>query len=390
MKTLINIFLFFCLPAVFISCNDDEETAPGPIVYPTFSQGSGTYENPITVEIASNVEGSDLYYTTDGSLPSASSTKYTGPIEVDSDMQLKAIAIENGAGESQIGGVSYTFKTATPEVSVAPGAIEFSQNVTLSSGTDGAQIYYTLDGSDPSQASLNYSGELIWVDSTLKQLKATAYKNNYAQSDVLTAEYDIVLSPVSKIYWYAAEDVSGPDYNPFPPHDEIINNFEVTLNTTTKLTTVPLEQDIVVMADTYSGAFDLSEFQGKVIVTYSNSIQAFMDDFLSPTSNSGSYFTSGSTDPVNWINPAAWGSENGATIGSAVLDQIANDEVVSFVKRGDVIHGTSTAGDAVIVYEVKKGDKQWYWIHIGAFDGSFPQRASEVLKYTLNRLMGKE
>ncbi len=40
--------------------------------------------------------------------------------------------------------------------------------------------------------------------------------------------------------------------------------------------------------------------------------------------------------------------------------------------------------DAVIVYEIKKADKQWYWVHIGIISGD---RGSEVLDYVLGELV---
>lgn len=393
MKTSIKLFAILCIVGLMTSCSDDDGQNVAPIVIPTFSQPSGSYDNSFEVTIGSNVEDAAIHYTTDGSLPTAASTSYSGPITISSNTDLKAIAISEANGEAEIGGVSYTFKTATPEASVDPGNLEFSQFVTLSSATSGSLIYYTLDGSDPSAEDMLYDdSNPIWVDADFEELRAIAI-SDFDDSDIFSAEYPIVLGALSTIYWYAAEGdkVDGlGGSNPFLPYDVAINNYDITLNTNTVLDTVPLGHDVLVMADTYSGNFDLSDFQGKVIVTYNKSIEAFMDDILGRDNTMGEKWNYGISTTVTWINPEDWGTETIEAGSSFVMTDIMDDEAadVTFVKRADIIQGTVSGGDAVIVYEVMKGDMQWYWVHIGPFDSNDPTRASEVLKYTLDTLTG--
>ena len=49
---------------------------------PTFSEESGFYSDPLSVEINAP-EGCTVYYTTDGSMPTLDSQKYSGPIKVE-------------------------------------------------------------------------------------------------------------------------------------------------------------------------------------------------------------------------------------------------------------------------------------------------------------------
>jgi hypothetical protein len=49
---------------------------------PVFNKPSGRYSIPLTVELTSPVATATIYYTTDGSEPDASSTRYGGPIPV--------------------------------------------------------------------------------------------------------------------------------------------------------------------------------------------------------------------------------------------------------------------------------------------------------------------
>ena len=75
---------------------------------------------------------------------------------------------------------------ATPTFSVAEGTYKENQSVTITCATDGAAIYYTLDGTKPTSSSTAYTGA-ITIDET-KTLKAIAIKNN-EESYVASATY---------------------------------------------------------------------------------------------------------------------------------------------------------------------------------------------------------
>ena len=59
---------------------------------PTFTPPPGAYTTVQSVVITS-AAGATIYYTTDGSTPTASSTRYTGPVSVGATETLSAIAI---------------------------------------------------------------------------------------------------------------------------------------------------------------------------------------------------------------------------------------------------------------------------------------------------------
>lgn len=59
---------------------------------PKFSIPAGPYAEPQTVSLSSDTFGAIIRYTTDGSVPTASSPVYTGPIYVDSITQIRAYA----------------------------------------------------------------------------------------------------------------------------------------------------------------------------------------------------------------------------------------------------------------------------------------------------------
>ena len=75
---------------------------------------------------------------------------------------------------------------ATPTFSPAAGAVVSGTEVTISSTTDGATIYYTTDGTDPSTSSATTQPVVITSETTIK---AIAAKSGMTTSSVATAAY---------------------------------------------------------------------------------------------------------------------------------------------------------------------------------------------------------
>lgn len=66
------------------------------IYTPDFSVYGGTFFSPFSVELTAYTAGTTIYYTTDGSSPTTSSTRYTGPILITGSCTLSAIAAKDG------------------------------------------------------------------------------------------------------------------------------------------------------------------------------------------------------------------------------------------------------------------------------------------------------
>ena len=75
---------------------------------PTLSPVPYTYNTPQTVTLADKSPGATIYYTTDGSTPTTTSTQYTGPFLVSTTTTIKAIAAGGGYGASTVASGTYT------------------------------------------------------------------------------------------------------------------------------------------------------------------------------------------------------------------------------------------------------------------------------------------
>ena len=150
-------------------------TAFSKVATPTI-QNNGANAISITCETT----GTTIYYTTDGSTPTTSSAQYTGPMtENVSGLTIKAIAVKDGMINSEVGSGSVSLKCAKPIFTRTGNEITIS----CAFPTSGISIYFTRDGSIPTNESELYSGDAISV-TTGQTIKAIAKATGYSDSDV--------------------------------------------------------------------------------------------------------------------------------------------------------------------------------------------------------------
>ena len=162
---------------------------------PEFSIPAGTVEEGTELLITCETEGVTVYYTLDGSEPTAASTEYKDAIVITEDVTVKAIAISGNEddGPSRVAEAAYVCvpwdrTVATPEFNRAAGEVEKGAEISIGCETNKAVIYYTLDGSEPTAASTPYE-KAITVDSTVT-VKAIAIRED-VQSEVATVTYTV-------------------------------------------------------------------------------------------------------------------------------------------------------------------------------------------------------
>ncbi len=86
---------------------------------PKFSVKPGNYSKTVTVKLEDSTRGAVIYYTTDGWTPTPASTRYMGPITIDSTTTLQAIAISPYGGRSRVVTAVYTLNGVRPTAPVA-------------------------------------------------------------------------------------------------------------------------------------------------------------------------------------------------------------------------------------------------------------------------------
>ncbi len=127
--------------------------------------------------------GAVIYYTLDGSNPTEESNVYKSEITITKDTVIKAFAAEDGYLDSKVVTISYTVaKTVNPEISFGED-IWGAKTVVITSATEGADIYYTLDGSNPLNGAYKYVKPIEIKKTTF--VRAYAVKEGYADSEIL-------------------------------------------------------------------------------------------------------------------------------------------------------------------------------------------------------------
>jgi len=98
------------------------------------------------------------------------------------------------------------------------GGVTAGTKVSLSTMTEGATIYYTVDGSTPTTASTKYSGEILVNEPMM--IKAIAVKEGLTNSAIATFVYEIIDTKNAKI-----SDIQGASHKS-PYVDLTVNDVE--------------------------------------------------------------------------------------------------------------------------------------------------------------------
>lgn len=154
---------------------------------PTLATGSepaGAVLIGTVIKLDCATEGATIYYTTNGTMPSTSSDEYTDDgITINEACTIKAYAVKTDFVDSDVLSISYTIKVVeTPEISISDDG-----KATIDCEED-ATVYYTLDGTDPTDAGLKYTEPVQLEDN--QTIKAIAYKANMMPSEIASATYE--------------------------------------------------------------------------------------------------------------------------------------------------------------------------------------------------------
>ncbi|MBN1674039.1 MAG: fibronectin type III domain-containing protein [Kiritimatiellae bacterium] len=79
------------------------------VATPSFNKAHGFYTSAFSVTVTTATSGATLFYTTDGSVPTTSSTRYTGAVSIPGTRCLRAAAFMSGLTRSKVTTATYIF-----------------------------------------------------------------------------------------------------------------------------------------------------------------------------------------------------------------------------------------------------------------------------------------
>lgn len=189
----------YCCWGVSEATHVGDFTPEAPEIHPA---SGTTFDTSLTITISCATEGATIRYTLDGSEPTEESTKYTR-FRIYGKTTVKARAF--GANGEASGTTVAEYAFGICETPVINAVAEFSgtdTKVEIACATEGAWVYYTLDGSTPNSHSTRYTGPFYLAESCT--VKAFARLADYLDSAV-------AVKAVTKV-WVIGDTMGRPDH----------------------------------------------------------------------------------------------------------------------------------------------------------------------------------
>ncbi len=198
---ILRLLAVLLIALLIFSC-DDKPTELIQIDNPIFTPVSGTYLSGQAITITCPEFGATIRYTVDGTDPTELSPTYTTPLQIPiffptgtTTCTLKAKAWKTGFDPSQIVSATYTvtyFNTVSiPHFSPLSGTITSATEIGIYCSTLNAAIHYTLDGTDPTEASPLYTEVFTIAQTGEVNLKARAFRPNWNPSEIASTTYTV-------------------------------------------------------------------------------------------------------------------------------------------------------------------------------------------------------
>jgi uncharacterized protein (TIGR02145 family) len=117
LKALILVSSLVGLLMLF-SCESKSTEPQKTVATPVIELPSGIYSEVQIVSISCSTENADIYYTTNGSIPTEVSSLFTSPITITNDVTIKAKAFKTGSIPSSVAIESFIIYDGSPVVDI--------------------------------------------------------------------------------------------------------------------------------------------------------------------------------------------------------------------------------------------------------------------------------
>lgn len=185
------------------SSSNIASVAVAAVEMPVFSLATGTYTTAQTVTITDGTPGAAIYYTIDGTTPTATSTMYSGPITISSTETLEAIAVVANYAPSGIETATYTIPP-NYTLLATPSSLSITQG-----GTGNTVLTVTPVG--------NYTGTLTFSCSNLPAHAVCMFAQNSIQLTGNNQPANVGLTIQTNVQQARMETIQEPTPSPYGP-----------------------------------------------------------------------------------------------------------------------------------------------------------------------------
>ena len=296
---------------------------------PAFSLPSGTYTGAISVNLTCPTPGASIYFTTNGSEPTMSSSPYLAPLQIATFATLKARAFKTGFTPSSIVSASYTINDPVTITALTDGV-----PVLGLAGATGSHLYFKITvPSSQGKLEFRMSGGTGDCDLYVRRgaLPTTSVYDSRPYTNGNNESVDVV-NPVSSVYYvmlygyagftgvtlkadYMAATVETPVFTPAP------GNFDAPVNVSLTCATAGAAIRYTLDGSTPTAASAL--YSSPILVSSSNTIaaRAFASGKVDSAVTRGTYTVNQMTI-TTMVNGITYAGISGAT-GSKRYFQIS-------------------------------------------------------------------
>lgn len=202
---------------------------PVTVSAPTFSPEGYEFSTPFTLTLATETEGASIYYTTDGTEPTTSSTLYEDGISISATTTVKAIAAI-GDAVSEVSTATYTYK----EIVVPQGSYVYTKVTSTDDLVAGERYLIVNETNSKAMGKQNTSSYRNSADVTVSGGVITLDASQVATTEGDEKVYEFVLGG-EEGQWYWQDPLDGK-YLYCSASSELIENENLSTNTYATIT----------------------------------------------------------------------------------------------------------------------------------------------------------